>query len=1002
MKLKKPNTPFSKIYYILGVLGLILLISLKFVFGSDLDKPNALTANSLDEITYLPKAYNITEVIRQDINKIHSTPNLSVYLNQHLGVPYMIYAYKDELAGRNKTDNFFLHVYLKDSDELFAHRKIRFAIFDFQPLNPIELEIDGTTYFVFKRGMRNEFVSLDNIDYINTGRFDIETKNRSLDLKKIKLDDLDPANVRSNLDRLTIEISEKGYEKIKAKRDTALSNNILVTGDNDLVKAQITFKDSKKEKADVRLKGDWIDHLVHPFKWSFRIIMDGEETVDGMRKFSVQHPKSRRYMWEWMFNKLVKENDIIGLRYDFVETDLQITNNGQVTKTIPIGIMAKEESFDKLLIESNRRREGLILAFDESLIWGDREKQFHMGLEPEAASPKITSISNSPIRVFNENKVLTDPVLSKQFAIAKDLLEGVRNKELKVSEAFDIDKLTTFVALSNLFGAAHGLADHNLRIYFNPITSKLEPISFDSNSGVKLTEIVHYPFAEGDTLYTEKLLEKLEKISDPLFINDFIERHYDDIKGLFTSLKTEYGLAFDLSIFEYNSNFIKKNINPSSAIVANLLEHDRGKMKLEVKNVADFPVVINDLKHQDGKKLNKQQLQITIAPNMSKTIVFDLDESFINAFVSKKNKVGEFRYPKDIGKLRITHELAGISLERSEKISPFGKNPNRNQNISEYKELFAANLSEHNFIELLENEKIIIVKTGVHEIGGNIIFPSGYRVIFEKGTQLDLKNGASIISFSSVEWVGTKTEPIRFYSSDISGGGIFVSDTNEESVVDYCKFSGLSNPTSSLWNLSGAVNFHEANVAIQNSVFEKNRCEDGLNIIRSDFSIKTSIFRDTQSDAFDGDFVKGSITDCRFINTGNDGIDVSGSTLSLEGITIQNPSDKAISAGEASTISGSNVDVEGGEIGVVSKDLSSVLLSNVTITDTRLAFSSFQKKSEFGAGIIRISNLSLTNNELDHLIENGSMLYIDNQLVETVSNSVIDQMYGKEYGKSSK
>lgn len=119
-------------------------------------------------------------------------------------------------------------------------------------------------------------------------------------------------------------------------------------------------------------------------------------------------------------------------------------------------------------------------------------------------------------------------------------------------------------------------------------------------------------------------------------------------------------------------------------------------------------------------------------------------------------------------------------------------------------------------------------------------------------------------------------------------------------------------------------------------------------------------------------------------------------------INIKNPSDKAISAGENSTITGENIHVSGGEIGVVSKDLSKINLTNLSIIDTRLGISAFQKKSEYGVASIQISKLTLKNNELDYLIENRSSLIIDNVAVKTVSNNVIDQMYGKEYGKSSR
>jgi hypothetical protein len=77
-------------------------------------------------------------------------------------------------------------------------------------------------------------------------------------------------------------------------------------------------------------------------------------------------------------------------------------------------------------------------------------------------------------------------------------------------------------------------------------------------------------------------------------------------------------------------------------------------------------------------------------------------------------------------------------------------------------------------------------------------------------------------------------------------------------------------------------------------------------------------------------------------------------------------------------------------------------LDGVSIKDTKLAFSAFQKKTEYGTGNIAVTNLVLANNLTEFLIEQGSKMTVDGNATETVSNKVIDQMYGNEYGKSSK
>ncbi len=962
-------------------------------------------SNDLEAPTEISTKKTYKEIINNKINLIHQDTVFSIYLNQIDLIPNLIYVYSDSLVEREKTDFFFLHVHLKDPNEIITRNgNATFLGLDFIG-QPDSLQIENRKYYIFKRPLahanyKGGRIGIDNISFIRTGRYQ-KVVGRSHDIKISNFESTSPVEITYDFDNISLLMNGKNFDQIREKRRDALKNGILITSEKDLVDAKVSINQSQKMKSKIRLKGDWTDHLIDKKKWSFRVVMDGENTIDGMRKFSLQHPRVRNYHWEWLVNKVMKANDLAGLRYGFVNLEIVVNHKDSIQK-IAAGIMAMEESFDKILIENNKRREGVILSFDESFLWNDGAKQRKYKIEPKAGTNhKLRSVSSARINVYNENKVLSDPNLSKQFDLAKDLLEALRTNKIKISEAFDIDKLTLFVAISNLFGGTHGLTWHNLRIYFNPITNKLEPISFDSNSGTKIDKIHHYPFSSGDSVYTVKLLEKMKMVSSSNFIGDIITQYSKELRDISFNLNGEFKNGFDLSILDYNSNFIKKNINPSDVIVSGLLEHNAGEMKIDVTNLSIFPVEILGLEHEDGKKLHQHLSGRTINPNKSKVINFKLEDSFVNAFVSKKNKKGEFRFPNDIKKLRVCYAILGVNHKRKGRVTPFGRNQDLSEKISDYQNLFKSNFSIFDFITVNLQDKQIKFISGDHRLSKNLIIPAGFNVVVDKDFKLDLVNNASIISYSPFECNGTKTSPIRFYSSDSSGAGIFISSSKEKSRLNYCYFTNLSNPTTDIWSLSGSVNFHETNVEISNSVFENNRSEDALNIIRSEFSIASSTFKNTQSDAFDGDFVKGEIEACEFLDTGNDGIDVSGSDIFVKSVVINNPADKAISAGESSKISGENVKVVGGEIGIVSKDLSKIELSGVIIERTRLGLSSFQKKTEYGTGRIEISNLKLLNNELDYLIENGSQLLIDKIPVKTVSNKVIDQMYGKEYGKSS-
>ena len=137
------------------------------------------------------------------------------------------------------------------------------------------------------------------------------------------------------MDRLAIE-------KLRKKRDIAFKNGVLETEDDDYVKAQLIYgKDTLK--ANIRLKGDCLDHLIGT-KWSFRVKMRKNDAWKNMRSFSLQSPETRGFLDEWFAHKIFTSEDVLTTRYGFVPVIL----NGR-----SLGIYAYEEHFDKHLAKSN-------------------------------------------------------------------------------------------------------------------------------------------------------------------------------------------------------------------------------------------------------------------------------------------------------------------------------------------------------------------------------------------------------------------------------------------------------------------------------------------------------------------------------------------------------------------------------------------------------------------------------------------------------------------------
>ena len=68
---------------------------------------------------------------------------------------------------------------------------------------------------------------------------------------------------------------------------------------------------------------------------------DGDETLFGMKQFSLHHPRERNYAYEWLFHQALKREGLLGLRYLFVDVTLNGTH---------LGVYALEEHFEKRLL----------------------------------------------------------------------------------------------------------------------------------------------------------------------------------------------------------------------------------------------------------------------------------------------------------------------------------------------------------------------------------------------------------------------------------------------------------------------------------------------------------------------------------------------------------------------------------------------------------------------------------------------------------------------------
>lgn len=265
-----------------------------------------------------------------------------------------------------------------------------------------------------------------------------------------------------------------------------------------------------------------------------------------------------------------------------------------------------------------------------------------------------------------------------------------------------------------------------------------------------------------------------------------------------------------------------------------------------------------------------------------------------------------------------------------------------------------------------------------------------------------MTNSAKILSFSPLHFTGSEEYPISIFSSDTTGQGIIVINANAGSLMEYVHFINLSYPSQKGWELTGAVTFYESPVRLSHCIFSKNRSEDALNIIRSDFEITESVFSENVYDDFDADFCKGKIEKTFFIKSGNDALDISGSVVNVNELYIEKSGDKAVSVGENSRLMGTHIEIKYAEIGLASKDMSYINVEHISMDSCKVAFAVYQKKPEFGPGNINVSRVEMENIQVPYLVETNSHLTIDDKNIKSNRENVDSILYGVEYGKRSK
>ena len=151
----------------------------------------------------------------------------------------------------------------------------------------------------------------------------------------------------------------------------------------------------------------------------------------------------------------------------------------------------------------------------------------------------------------------------------------------------------------------------------------------------------------------------------------------------------------------------------------------------------------------------------------------------------------------------------------------------------------------------------------------------------------------------------------------------------------------------------------------------------------------------------DTEFSDCIIENSRFVNLGNYAIDISEITVEIKNMNIDKAGDKGLSAGEASQMNISSIQIRQSAIAVASKDDSHINIKELTLRENTVGFAVFQKKPEFGPASVMVNQLKDSQKDKVYLVEESSSLLLNGYAVPANNNKVKKLLYGAEYGKAT-
>ena len=153
-------------------------------------------------------------------------------------------------------------------------------------------------------------------------------------------------------------------------------------------------------------------------------------------------------------------------------------------------------------------------------------------------------------------------------------------------------------------------------------------------------------------------------------------------------------------------------------------------------------------------------------------------------------------------------------------------------------------------------------------------------------------------------------------------------------------------------------------------------CEDAVNIINSNGSLKNIYINKSKHDGLDIDFSNIDLNNLSITNSSNDCLDLSSGNYTIKSINLDTCFDKGLSVGEKSYVNiNNNIEIKNSEIAIAVKDSSKVFIENFAESNNNFACYNTERNKNLDLVLQKLKNL----NAIQKLVsKKGRYLKINN------------------------